>query len=150
MRRALALCGVMALTACHAPVTRGPYAFSVDVTLTPAAARKLASIHETVAVQAFYAGLPAPGAQATPGGEVDLGSEKLELTPPQGRATFTGSVISDRDLKTISGKPRVLINVFSGRHAAPDNLLDCTIFEAEIAAAQTRTPHITCDVIKPI
>ncbi len=146
----LALSALFCLTACQAPAAHGPYAFAIDVTLTPAAMQKLASLHETVAVQAFYAGLPAPGVQATPDGEVDLGSEKVEFTPPQGHVTFTGSAISDGDLKTISGKPRVLINVFSARHAAPDNVLDCTIFEDEIAVAQAQTPHITCDLIKPI
>lgn len=151
MRALPILCtALLGLSACHAPTAHGPYAFSIDVTLTPAAAQKLASLHETVAVQAFYAGLPAPGVQATPDGEVDLGSEKMEFTPPQGHVTFTGSVISANDLKTITGKPRVLINVFSGRHAAPDNLLDCTIFEDEIAVAQAKTPHITCDLNGPI
>ena len=141
---------LLGLSACQAPAEHGPYAFAIDVTLTPAATQKLASLHETVAVQAYYAGLPAPGVQATPDGEVDLGSEKVVFTPPQGQVTFTGSVISGSDLKTISGKPRVLINVFSARHAAPDNLLDCTIVEEEIAAAQAKTPHITCDLIGPI
>ena len=150
MRRLIALAALPCLAACHAPAAKGPYAFSVDVTLTPAAVQKLASIHETVAVQAYYAGLPALGVQATPDGEVDLGSEKMEFTPPQGHVTFTGSVISGNDLKSITGKPRVLLNVFSARHAAADTLLDCGIFEDEIAVAQAKPPHITCDILKPI
>lgn len=140
---------LVGLAACQAPAAHGPHAFAVDVTLTPAATQKLATLHEAVAVEAYYSGLPAPGVQATPDGQVDLGSEKQELTPPRSQVTFTGSVISDNDLKTIAGKPRVLINVFSARHAAPDNLLDCGIFEDEIATAQAKMPHITCDLIKP-
>ena len=140
---------LICLSACQKPVAQGPRAFSIDVTLTPAATQKLTALHEAVAVEAYYSGLPAPGVQATPDGQVDLGSEKLEFTPPQSQVNFTGSVISDNDLKTIAGKPRVLINVFSARHAAPDNLLDCGIFEDEIATAQAKTPHITCDLIKP-
>ena len=59
-----------------------------------------------------------------------------------------GTVIDSNEIKTIVGPPRVLINVVSARHAAPDNLLDCSIFEDDIAVAQARTPRITCDLIK--
>jgi len=147
---ALAIAGFpfLALVACHASPARGLHAFAVEVTLTPAASSRLAALHEKIAVIADYSGRPAPGVQATPDGQVDLGSETVELAPTHGRAQFTAAAIDGGDLKTIAGPPRVLINVVSARHAAPDNLLDCNIFEDDIAVAQTETPRITCDLIK--
>ena len=150
MRLRLALSGfpVLALAACHAPPKPAPHAFAVEVALTPAATARLTALHEKIAVIAAYSGAPAPGVQATPDGQVDLGSETVELAPTQGRATFTGAVIDGGELKTIAGPPRVLINVVSARHADPDNLLDCGIFEDDIAVAQATTPRISCDLIK--
>ena len=145
---ALAGLAILALAACHAAPAPGVYAFTVEVVLTPAAAARLQALHEKVAVIADYSGLPAPGVQATPDGQVDLGSETVELAPTEGRAAFTAAAIDGGDLKTIAGKPRVLINVVSARHAAPDNLLDCGIFEDDITVAQAKTPRITCDLIK--
>jgi len=147
MRRVAVLAALLALTACQAPAAHGPHAFSVAVDLTPAAVAKLNALHEKVAVAAYYYGLPAPGTQAGPDGEVDLGSEKLEFSPPQSQVAFTGAAIGEGELKTIAGRPHVLINVFSARHAAPDNLLNCSIFDGEIAAAQTKAPHISCDLL---
>ena len=145
---ALAACLIPALAACHAPSAHGPHALAVEVVLSPAATSRLAALHEKVAVIADYAGLPAPGVQATPDGQVDLGSETVELAPTGGRAEFTAAAIDGGDLKTIAGKPRVLINVVSARHATPDNLLDCNIFEDDIAVAQAKPPRIICDVIR--
>ncbi len=145
--RPLALLPLLALAACHTPAAHGPLAFSVDVTLTPAAAQKLSALHEKVTVAAYYLGSPAPGVPVTADGQVDLGSEKVEFAPPQSHMDFTASVIDGGDLKTITGKPRVLINVFSSRHAAADNLLDCDTFEDDIAVAQARPPHITCGLL---
>jgi hypothetical protein len=149
MRKLFLLPVLFGLAACHAPQAHGPRAFTVEVALTPAAAAKLSALHEKVAVAAYYSGAPAPGAQADQDGQVDLGSEKVEFTPPQGQVSFSGAVIDEGDLKTIAGPPRVLINVFSARHVASDNLLDCGTFEDTIATAQAHTPHITCDLIKP-
>ena len=135
-------------TGSAASAAQGPHAFAIEIALTPAAAQKLALLHEKVNAAAYYSGFPAPGVQANPDGQVDLGSENVEFTPPQSRVGFSGTTISDADLKTIAGKPRVLINVFSARHASPDNLLDCGIFEDDIAVAQAKPPRITCDLIK--
>jgi hypothetical protein len=148
MRRAFILAVALGLTACHAPAAHGPRGFTVEVALTPAAAAKLSSLHEKVAVAAYYYGLPAPGVPANQDGQVDLGSEKMEFTPPQDQVHFSGAVVDEGDLTTIAGPPRVLINVFSARHAVSDNLLDCSTFEDTIATARARTPHITCDLIK--
>ena len=148
MRRLAAFsAAALGLAACQAPAVHGTHAFAIDVVLTPAAVSRLSALHEKVAVAAYYSGLPAPGVQAGQDGQVDLGSENVEFAPPQSRAAFSGAVISDNDLKSIAGKPRVLINVFSARHANPDNLLDCAIFDGEIAEAQARTPRITCDLL---
>ena len=153
MRRLIVFTGLgltaWGLGACHAPAAHGPDAFAVEVALTPAAAAKLSALHEKVAVAAYYSGLPAPGVQPGQDGQVDLGSEKMEFAPPQTQVGFSGAVIGDSDLKSIAGPPRVLINVFSARHVAPDNLLDCGTFEDTIATAQAHTPHITCDLLKP-
>jgi len=142
-------CLAVGLSACQPQAAHGPYAFSVDVELTPAAAQKLSALHEKVAVAAYYSGLPAPGVQPGQDGQVDLGSENQEFAPPQSQVRFTGTAVHADELKTIAGKPRVLINVFSARHASADNLLDCGIFDDEIAVAQAKTPKISCDLLKP-
>ena len=147
MRRRAAFLGLMlGLAGCHAPPAHGPNAFTVVVALTPQASAKLTALHEKVTVAAYYYGLPAPGVQAGPDGQVDLGSEKVEFAPPQNQAVFAGA-LDDGELKTIAGPPRVLVNVFSARQAAPDNLLDCGIFDDAIVTAQAHTPHIVCDLI---
>ena len=148
MRRRLALFALLGLAACQAPAAHGPRAFTVEVALTPAAAARLSALHEKVAVAAYYSGAPAPGVQPGQDGQVDLGSEKMEFAPPQSQVGFSGAVIDEGDLKTIAGPPRVLINVFSARHAVSDNLLDCGTFEDTIATAQAHTPRISCDLLK--
>ena len=41
----------------------------------------------------------------------------------------------------------MLINVFSGRHSSPDNLLDCGLFQDKIAVAARGPIQIRCKLI---
>jgi len=70
------------------------------------------------------------------------------LTCPgaNGTAVITGNKVDPKALPWVV-KPQVLINVFSARHSDPNNLLDCGIFEDDVAKAQAHPIQIACKVI---
>jgi len=123
--------------------------FSVDVTLSPAATKRLASLSETIIVAGGYYTAPPvrEGSPENPSGAVDLGRETVELLKP-GRATFSVANADPNDPALADkGNVSVLINVFSGRRTSEDNLLDCGIFEDGVAAAVRQPVRIHCTLI---
>ena len=171
---AVALCGALLLPACApepqrtatttteaaatttaatatvaAPPAAAEPTFAVDVTLSPAAATKLAAINETIVVGADYYGNRAESApvEGEPGAGVELGRQTVEMLQP-GRAVFALAnadpakmhLVADRDV-------RILINVYSGRRNAEDNLLDCGMFEDSSRVAVRAPVRIHCTLI---
>jgi len=128
--------------------------FDLVLTLSPAALTELTRLHEQVTVSAMYAGEPTKEAQKKKIddeiGEVNLGSEEATrpLTAATGKFSFVGKGFEAKKLKWVKpGTAKVLINVYSARKAADDNLLDCGLFEDTLATAAAKPIEISCKLI---
>ena len=133
------------------PVADTPYAFDIALTLTPAAKAKLERLHEKIGVSAWYSGLPnaAGKPKAEEDGQVEFGADEPVVEPETRLVHISGGGLDTGRLKYIAGDPLVLINVYSARKAAADNLLECTIFEDTIKKAQAAPVAIGCKLIEP-
>ena len=150
-----ALCAALLLvSACDTPsptttTTRPaePETFTVDVQLSPGATTKLAAIKETIIVGADYYGNPAPNAPAQPEPGIELGRQTVELHQA-GRAVFALANADPAKLAMVDQRDiRILVNVYSGRRNAEDNLLDCGIFEDSARVAVRGPIPIKCTLI---
>lgn len=127
-----------------------PYAFSVDITLSPPAAQQLSRHRETIKLAAFYYGVPKPGLPEgidNGMGQVFLGETELEIPGADGRADFDGKSVQTSRLRYIEGEPQINLNVYSGRRSSEDNLLDCDFFEDAVRVAQAAPLKIHCKLI---
>jgi hypothetical protein len=128
--------------------TVGP-AFSVTVSLSPKAAARLAHPKETIMISAdFYGDANAKGQRMqNDGGQIVLSPSQKDEIPGAGVARFHGPKYDRTKLAYVDDGLQVLINVFSGRHSSPDNLLDCDFFQDKIAVAARATIPIHCKLI---
>lgn len=126
-----------------------PEYFHVNISLSSQILGFLQQRKETVVVSADYYGFPAKGAEqhADKMGEVQLGEEEVEKTNP-GKAVFTGIPINKRKLQYVKdGDVQVLLNVYSGRHSSPDNLLSCGFFEGSVTSVLKYDLTLTCKLL---
>jgi len=126
--------------------------FDLALTLTPAAAEKLKAMGESVALSAYYYGDARIDAaeHANEVDLIDLGDELIDVAPVNGITRFKGEGIDPAKFVWIEGgKPSVLINVYTARKVAPDNLVSCGIFQDLIDVAQKEPIKIDCDLIAP-
>lgn len=130
------------------PLSTAPYAFDLNLSLSPAALAELTRRHEEVTVAAMFYGMPAKGheKEADEVGQIDLGRREIRLAPSQTRGRIDGGVDPNR-LPLIEGEPRLLINVYSARLSNEDNLLDCGIFDGTLGEARVRPVTIACKLI---
>lgn len=130
-------------------------AITVDVTLTPAAAKQLAKGADNVIVSAWYYGTPKPGAKsyANEEGMVDIAAEKANLGKGGGKAALAPS---SQGLEWIEDKPFVNVNIFSGldvpdaaedEEVGGENVLSCDFFDGPLAHAQASPIALTCGLI---
>jgi hypothetical protein len=128
----------------------GP-SFKIAVTLTPAAARQLASLGQDVIVSADVygqAGPQAPTHMADHMDQISLANEVRVTLPGAGGATVIQVPALDQGkLAYIQGDPQLLINVFSGQNLSADNKLDCSLFEDRLALAVQSGIQISCKLI---
>lgn len=161
MKHVTALLISLALLACSpAPVAAGPqdeavappnpYAFEVNLTLTPRAAEKLAATKERVIVDASYFGAAlsetAPGVDDY-GQEVGLGGDMIEVDPVNGLVKAPGTGFNPTHIASIKGEAEVLVNVYSARKTHTDNILSCGIYQGPVKMAQKQPLDIRCDLI---
>ena len=127
-----------------------PYAFEVNLTLTPRAAEKLAATKERVIVDASYFG---PAVSATAPGvddhgmEVWLGGDMIEVDPVNARVKAPGTGFDPTNIASITGEPEVLVNVYSARKTHTDNIISCGIYQGPVKMAQQKPVEIRCDLI---
>lgn len=130
-----------------------PHGFVVDVQLSPAAKAQLDALGEKVEISAWYYGLPnAAGKKVIPpdsDGQFDLGNRDVVLNPGERNTLIRGDALDESKLKYIDGEPLVLVNVYTARKVAKDNLLDCGIFEDKVTKAQAAPIPIACKLIYP-
>jgi hypothetical protein len=124
--------------------------FSVKLTLSDKASKKLTNNSETIVVAGYLTCSPKQG---TPEryvgdeGEIWLGQVKAEVTP--GKSAIFEHVELDQDALKWADKqgPQLLINVYSGRKSSENNLLDCGIYQGSLQAVQSRSIPISCKLI---
>lgn len=132
------------------PVKAQPY--GVTLTFTPQAAAKLAGMGERVVVDSMFYGIAREGARdADETGQIGLGAKEIEVEPVDQTITVTPPPFMPGPISQIVEKEgaRLLINVYSARRAAEDNLLSCDIFEDRVEAAPAAQIAIRCDLIYP-
>jgi hypothetical protein len=120
--------------------------WTVSVSLSPAAAAKLAATGEEIHVDAAYYGLPRDGE----GDEI----EPVALATEGADRAGAGSVelghvdIEQRALMKVANRAvKVNVNVYTARKKLPDNLLDCTTFDDAVTVAAKEPVAITCKLI---
>ena len=130
------------------PATTAFANYRVEVALSPAAQAKLAKAKETIVIAADYYGTPTAAAagQANEVGQLDLGKAEHELAQA-GAADFDANGFMAERLGLVEGAPEVNINVWSGRHSSPDNLLDCEFFQDTLAVAAQAPIQLHCKLI---
>ena len=130
------------------PATTAFANYRVEVSLSPAAQSKLAKDKETIIIAADYYGTPTAAAadQANEVGQLDLGKAEHELAQAGAVDFDANGFMSDR-LGLVEGAPEVNINVWSGRHSSPDNLLDCEFFQDALAVAAKAPIRLHCKLI---
>ena len=129
-------------------VVAGP-AFSVVVSLSPKAAARLANPKETILVTAEFYGVPKAEKQRMElQGRLDLAPEQDVEIPSAGTAHFVGPRYDKTKLPLVEpGAPVVALEIVSGRHSSPDNLLDCSFFEDSLTLAASKPVAVSCKLI---
>ncbi len=134
-----------AMLACATPaMAQGALGFDVEVTLSRAAAAKLAARKEGIVVFASYYGDPKRSAEkhANEIGQISVSpkDETVEIPGSGGRAHIGGATVDARRLGWLSGPVRVNVNVASARKSDPDNLLDCDFIDGAVADVRKTAP----------
>lgn len=148
MALAAALLTAAPILAAPANIVAGP-AFSVVVSLSPKAAARLANPKETILVTAEFYGVPRSEKQRMElQGRLDLAPEQdVEITGA-GVAPFVGPKYDKNKLALVErGAPVVALEIVSGRHSSPDNLLNCTFFEDSLALAASKPVAVSCKLL---
>ena len=139
------------------PVQQGPVeqepGFDVAVKLSPKAKAELVAKGETVVVSVSFEGGPKPGTPKNYVGEdgqvMGLGDRTVEVAP--GATARFGKLQANKDaLRWVQGAQGglgVLVNVYSGRKASKDNVLDCGIYEGPLSTIADSVVPIDCKLI---
>jgi len=125
--------------------------FSVAVSFSPRAAARMAHPKETIIVWAEFYGDGNGKAKRlqddmdqvsfAPDRRIELGGAGVAQFPS---FKFNPALLGDVDKSGL----QVLINVYSGRHSSPNNLLACDIFQDRIALAGSKPIQIHCKLIE--
>lgn len=149
----LAACGEEApAPEASAPAASPSASYRVQITFTPRTLEKLKELGEKVTVaNMFYgvAGASTPETDKSDDGQVQLGEVMRDIAPQNQIVTIAEPKLDASKLAHIDGKPMLLINVYSARKVAPDNLLSCGIFDDTLQAAEAAPVSIECDLIEP-
>jgi len=112
--------------------------FSVQVKLSPLASQKLAQDKETIIVHAWFSGIPKDSAskEYRESGALFI-RQAQAVADSNGVAGFEGIRFAKAIYDSLADKDiRVLINVYSGRRSASDNLLDCGMLADKMSAVK--------------
>lgn len=126
-----------------------PFGFDVEVSLSQAAAERLAADGEGIVVAAYWYGDPNPAGMAHVDaiGRIDLGDAMVEVPGQPVAVRLDGSEVDPAQLDWVEGPAWVNVNVWSARHSGPDNILDCDFFDGELAHATARPLALRCALI---
>jgi hypothetical protein len=145
-----AICFAM-LPSVPASAVDGAMGFSIDVSLSPQAAAKLAALKEQIVVSVLWYGEPTKAARkhADEMGQIDLGKEEARLPGSGGRAEITGRSVQLKQLDWVKDRAvQVNVNVFSARLSGPNNILNCDLFDDNVVVARSKSVQIACKLIE--
>ena len=127
-----------------------PVDFTIDITLSDRAKKKLTESKETVIVAAYLSGTAKKGAlkRYAHDGEVGLGDIDIETAPGESAKFKDVKPKEDAFRQTDKQSPQILINVFSGRKSSKDNLIICDIYEGTLESIRQRILPISCALIE--
>lgn len=139
----------MSAAAAPPPVGAALHDFIVDVTLSPAAKKRMSEGGETIVVSASYFGWPLPAAEdkADDVGQIDMGGAEQEFSEPA-RAAFDDKGFRADRLDLLKGEPQVNVNTYSGRKTSDDNLLACDFFQGSLQVAGSAPITLHCSLIE--
>jgi hypothetical protein len=134
-----------------APVqAAAPSAFQVVISLSPAAAVKLAGNGQTITVPAEFYGNPiSERERMADQGRLDLAPEEDVVLTGAGTASFAAPQIDQSKLVLVEhGEVDVAIDVSSGNHTTEDNLLNCdTFMDQSLQVAEAKPIQLNCKLI---
>lgn len=148
MLRLALLSVTFGLAALPAFAVDGPPAYSVSVKLSPAAEKKVTAMKEGITVSLMYN--LEPGPKVKDGFPLLIGEETLTL---KGAGTVAAGKVKLDPKEIRKGKkgaaPTLLINVYTSRLVAQDNLLSCDLFDAPFKDIPRDKPiEIMCKLIE--
>ena len=127
-------------SAAQAQAVTGP-SFQVALTLSPAAAARLANPRETVIVDVEFYGVPASEKlRMADQGRLDLATEQKIEVAGAGVVRIAGPVYDQSKLRSVEGgQLDVSVDGYSGRRSSPDNILMCD--DTDDLGIQTAASH---------
>lgn len=109
--------------------------FEVEVTLSPKASERISKTNETIVVDVLLQGTPRKGIKAhlEEDGSFYVGSASREIRPGQvariDNLSFSKKIYDQLEDKDVD----VNINVYTGRHSSPDNLITGDMLDGKIS-----------------
>jgi hypothetical protein len=125
-------------------------AFQVVLSLSPAAAAKLAGNGQTITVSAEFYGNPiSERERMADQGRLDLAPGQDVVITGAGTASFTDPSIDQSKLALVEGgQVEVSIQISSGNHTTQDNSLDCDSYDDQpLQAAKASPVQLHCKLI---
>lgn len=128
--------------------TTVPAPFDVQISLTPTAATKLASLQEGIVVTVSWSGNPAPGAEshASQNGKVDLGTEKVEASGRAQTVHVSSAGVNHGNLPFVQSPIQLKVTASSTNHGIPDNILACDTFDGKVEDVTHKPVSIHCSL----
>ncbi len=125
--------------------------FDVSISLSEKARRELRSRLESLVVLVSYYGDPTKQAEhhADEVGHIKLSPSAWTVELPLGetRVHISGQQVRHERLAWIEGPIMVNVNIVSGRHSGPDNLLSCDIIDGPLKDIQKAPVTLNCGLI---
>ncbi|MEO6843686.1 MAG: hypothetical protein ABI184_00865 [Ginsengibacter sp.] len=123
--------------------------FEIEVNLSPKAKAKLSKNNETIIVSASFIGMPkdTTSEDFKNSGQIGIAGKDIEIRNDS-IAKFENIRFSKSLYDSLADKDiQLLINVFSGRHSSPDNLLNCGIIQEKMSKVKGKIFTIDCKLI---
>ncbi len=124
------------------------YSYEVRLVLSPETAQLLSRLDEQVTISSDYYGVARKGGAAAKAhdalGAVILGQETLDVAPSDQTVRIVSPAIAPASLKDVEGEAQLLVNVYTARKGAEDNLIECGVYDGSLAVATVRPILIEC------
>lgn len=135
----------------HAEGPHGESDLRLEVSLSAAAEKLLADRHEQfiLAVRYFADAKVGTRAQLNGVGQVDLGTEQLELVHG-GPIHLKAPIITAAERALMNAPMEINVNVFSNRRTSSDNLLDCNFYQDYVELARRDGMKIKCSLLSEV